>query len=212
MGYTVNLSGDHPQNMLATNLAMTAYMLTGEEKYRDWILEYVDAWVDRAARNGGNLPSNIGLDGSIGGEWDGKWWGGVYGWNFRPKSADGSDNPGNNYVMRGARVGFGIAFMLTGDRKYVDTLRAQIENMYAAQKVIDGRLMVPHKYGDDGWYAYIDNSARRGGNVNFWSLPELTDIYTWTLEEADLPRVAEEPWVRYLRGEDPDFPMEAMAR
>lgn len=212
MGYTVNLSGDHPQNMLATNLAMTAYLLTGEEKYRNWILEYVDAWVDRAARNGGNLPSNIGLDGSIGGEWDGKWWGGVYGWNFRPKSADGSDNPGNNYVMRGARVGFGIAFMLTGDRKYVDTLRAQIENMYAAQKVIDGRLMVPHKYGNDGWYAYIDNSSRGGGNVNFWSLPELTDIYTWTLEEADLPRVAEEPWVRYLRGEDPDFPMEAMAR
>ena len=84
--------------------------------------------------------------------------------------------------------------------------------MYAAQKVIDGRVMVPHKYGDDGWYAYIDNSARRGGNVNFWSLPELTDIYAWTLEEADLPRVAEEPWVRYLQGQAPGFPMEAMAR
>ena len=64
--------------------------------------------------------------------------------------------------------------------------------MYAQQKVIDGKLMVPHKYGDDGWYAYIDNSLRGGGNVNFWSLPELVDIYTWTLKASDLPRVAEE--------------------
>ena len=212
MGYTVNLSGDHPQNLLTTNLAMTAYMLTGEKKYRDWILEYTDAWIDRAARNGGNLPSNIGLDGSMGGEWDGKWWGGVYGWNFRPKSEDGSDNPGNNYVMRGARVGFGIAYLLTGDHKYVNTLRRQIDNTYAAQKVIDGKLMVPHKYGDNGWYAYIDNSLRGGGNVNFWSLPELTDIYTWTWEASDLPRVKEEPWVRYLQGEAPKFPLEAIAR
>ena len=212
MGYAVNLSGDHPQNMLTTNLAMTAYLLTGEKKYRDWILEYVGAWVERAARNGGNLPSNIGLDGSIGGTWDGKWWGGVYGWNFRPKSEDGSENAGNNYVMRGARVGFGIAFLLTGDHQFVDTLRKQIDNMYAQQKVIDGKLMVPHKYGDDGWYAYIDNSLRGGGNVNFWSLPELVDIYTWTLKASDLPRVAEEPWVRYLRGEAPAFPMEAIAK
>ncbi len=211
MGYTVNLSGDHPQNMLTTNLAMTAYMLTGERKYRDWILEYVGAWAKRAASNGGNLPSNIGLDGSIGGEWDGKWWGGVYGWNFRPQSEDGSDNAGNNYVMRGARVGFGIAFLLTGDHQYVDTLRNQIDNMYAQQKVVDGKLMVPHKYGDNGWYAYIDNSLRGGGNVNFWSLPELTDIYTWTLKASDLPRVSEEPWLHYLQGESPAFPLEAIA-
>ena len=29
-----------------------------------WVLEYVDAWRDRAAANGGNFPSNIGLDGT----------------------------------------------------------------------------------------------------------------------------------------------------
>ena len=80
----VDLSGDHPLNLMATNLAMTAYMLTHEEKYRSWILEYVDAWKERARENGGNIPTNIGLDGSIGGQWDGKWYGGVYGWNFRP--------------------------------------------------------------------------------------------------------------------------------
>ena len=39
--------GDHPMNLGATTLAFTAYALTGEAKYRDWVLEYVDAWVER---------------------------------------------------------------------------------------------------------------------------------------------------------------------
>ena len=205
LGYTVSLRGDHPQNMLTTNLALTAYMLTGETKYRDWILDYIDAWVERADQNGGNLPSNIGLDGSIGGEWNGKWWGGVYGWNFRPNSAS------YNYIMRGARVGFGIAFLLTGEHKYINTLRNQIDNMYAQKKTIDGREMIPHKYGDEGWYGYVEKS-RAGGNVNFGSLPELTDIYTWTLKDTDLPRIADEPWVQYSRGKAPGFPMDAITR
>ena len=40
-----DIVGDHPQNLCATSLATTAYMLTHEPKYRDWVLEYVDAWV-----------------------------------------------------------------------------------------------------------------------------------------------------------------------
>ena len=34
-------------NLGATTLGFTAYALTGEVKYRDWLLEYVDAWVER---------------------------------------------------------------------------------------------------------------------------------------------------------------------
>ena len=46
------------------------------------MLEYVDAWRERAAANGDIIPSNIGLDGKIGGAAGGKWYGGVYGWGF----------------------------------------------------------------------------------------------------------------------------------
>jgi hypothetical protein len=77
-----DIIGDHPQNLLATSLPLNAYLLTGEEKYRRWLLEYVDAWCERARANGGILPSNIGLDGTIGGATGGKWYGGVYGWGF----------------------------------------------------------------------------------------------------------------------------------
>ena len=38
----------------------------------------------RAKDNDGIIPSNIGLDGKIGGATDGKWWGGAYGWGFSP--------------------------------------------------------------------------------------------------------------------------------
>ena len=37
--------GDNPTNLATTVLAFNAYAHTGEEKYRRWLLEYVDAWV-----------------------------------------------------------------------------------------------------------------------------------------------------------------------
>jgi hypothetical protein len=35
--------GDNFLNLAATNLHLNAYMLTHEEKYRDWVIEYVNA-------------------------------------------------------------------------------------------------------------------------------------------------------------------------
>ena len=62
--------------------AIGRYATTGDQKYYDHIVEYVGAWQKRTAENGGVIPSNIGLDGTIGGETDGRWWGGTYGWGF----------------------------------------------------------------------------------------------------------------------------------
>ena len=39
-----DIGGNHPLNLLATSMPMNAYILTGQEKYRRWLLEYVDAW------------------------------------------------------------------------------------------------------------------------------------------------------------------------
>ena len=54
---------DSPMNLQATTLALNAYLLSGEQRWRDWLLEYVDAWVERATANGDILPSKVGLDG-----------------------------------------------------------------------------------------------------------------------------------------------------
>ena len=74
--------GDVPLNLGATSLMMHAFAYTGDEKYRAWVVDYLDAWVERTARNGGITPDNIGLSGEIGEYNDGKWWGGYYGWRW----------------------------------------------------------------------------------------------------------------------------------
>ena len=45
----------------AGTLGFNAYVLTGEAKYRDWLLGYVDAWIERTAANDGILPTKVGV-------------------------------------------------------------------------------------------------------------------------------------------------------
>ena len=77
-----DVAGDSPLNLCSTTQVFNAFALTGEAKYKQHCVDYLDAWLSRTAANGGVPPSNIGLDGTIGGSCDGKWWGGVYGWGF----------------------------------------------------------------------------------------------------------------------------------
>ena len=48
-----DVGGDHPLNLQTTSLAANAYACTGDEKYRDSLIEYVDAWCTRTADNDG---------------------------------------------------------------------------------------------------------------------------------------------------------------
>ena len=43
-GDWTNVKGDIPMNLHATSLVSNAYLLTGEQKYKDWLVEYVGAW------------------------------------------------------------------------------------------------------------------------------------------------------------------------
>ena len=191
-----NIVGDHPLNLCAATLGMNAYMLTQDKKYRDWLIEYVGAWRERVEQNGGNIPTNIGLDGRIGGEWGGKWYGGVFGWNFWPQTGS------RNYYIRGPRMSFGEAFMLTKDERFIDAMRHQIDNLYAAKKVENGRILLPNKYGDNGWYGY---SRDTHSDVQ-------RDIYLWSMNPKDMDRIASDPWISYLEGRNPDYPAQALGR
>lgn len=189
-----NIRGDHPLNLASTTLALNAYMLTRDDKYRRWLLEYTGAWHQRVLENGGNIPTNIGLDGTIGGEWDGKWYGGVFGWNFWPESNS------RNYFLRGPRIGFGNAYLLTHDAKFLQPLRLQLRNLYAASKVVGSEIHLPNKYGDDGWYGY--RNARR--------TDVLRDIYLWSMDPTDLEHLEDDPWISFLLGENPGYPVQAL--
>ncbi len=194
-----DIIGDHPQNLCATTLALNAYMLTGEAKYREWLLEYVDAWLERMRANGGVIPTNIGLDGKIGGAVGGRWYGGVYGWGFSVEVPQTGAIAHRNRVGRGL-VGFGNAYLLTGDRRYIDAWTQMIDKVNSHVKTVGGKTMYPRMHGDDGWYAYASSP---------WSEGAL-ECYFWTCDEADRARVRHHGWIRFLQGQDPAYPERAL--
>ena len=55
--------GDVATNLGATTLVTNAYLFGGEAKYRDWVVEYTESWMDRTRQNGGVIPDNVGLSG-----------------------------------------------------------------------------------------------------------------------------------------------------
>jgi hypothetical protein len=194
--------GDNPLNLGATCLALNAYMLEGESKYRDWLLEYVGAWVERTRANGDIMPSNIGLDGIIGGACDGKWYGGVYGWGFTVTVPQSGELAHRNLVSRHAVYGLGNALLLTGDQQYVDLWRRLLNavNANAIQK--DGVTMYPHMHGDQGWYDYRPDSYSDGA----------LEVYYWSMNPQDLDRISADEWIAFLLGRNAGYPEEALRR
>src|SRR2546426_4768635 len=124
-----DIVGDNPVNLMATMLALNAYTVAQEPKYKKWLLDYVDAWVQRMIDNNGIIPSNIGLDGTIGGATGGKWYGGVWGWAFSVKWPQTGEKLIHLNHSGSAIVGFGNAFMLTGNQRYLDVWRQMIHKV-----------------------------------------------------------------------------------
>ena len=198
--YTDTL-GDHPQNLTATTLALNAYILTGEAKYRNWLIDYVEAWLDRMEANNGIIPSSVGLDGTIGGETDGNWWGSVYGWGFSVVVPQTGKIAHRTRVYRAA-IGFGNAFLLTGDRRFVDAWTRMLDIVNSNAKTVEGEKRYPHMYGDDGWYDF------RSKPVSWAAL----ECWFWTMDEKDKKRVSDHPWLRFLSGDNPNYPEDSLRR
>lgn len=203
--------GDHPLNLASTGLALNAYMLTGEKKYKDWVLEYVGAWKQRTDANGGNIPTNIGLNGQPGGEYGGKWYKGTYGWNFTVYDGEIDQMAHRNTFDAGSWPGFGNAYLVSkGDPGFVATLRKQMENLYAQKKVINGKTMLPNGYGDprghkftggkEEWYNYTPNLFTN----------RLLEIYLWSLDPKDRQNLPADPWLSFLDGKDAAYPERAL--
>ncbi|MCI0637848.1 MAG: hypothetical protein L0Y70_02155 [Gemmataceae bacterium] len=194
-----DIVGDHPQNLMATSLALNAFLLTGEKKYKDWILDYADAWRQRILDNGGILPTNVGLDGKIGGAAGGKWYGGVYGWAFTvvvPQTGKLAHR--NNHVL--GIHGFGNAFLLTGDDRFLDPWRQMIDKVNAHSKTANSVALYPHMHGDQGWYDFRPDKYKHGAE----------EIWYWSMRDSDLARVPPSGWIAYLQGKNSSFPEQAL--
>lgn len=165
--------GDVPLNLGASSLMTHAFAYTGEEKYRAWVLDYLAAWEERTARNGGITPDNIGLSGEIGEYNDGKWWGGYYGWRWPHGSVS---------LLEPLSVAGMNAAALTGEMKHLDLLRSQMDMLWGLR---DGE-MVPNRHYDEGWRDFRHPHPMFG--VYLWAI---------SMDEADAAR-AERGWAHEL--------------
>ena len=78
------------------------------------------------------IPSNIGLDGTIGGEAGGNWWGGTYGWGFNCVVPQTGERVWRSAFGTHAAMGFGNAILLTGDvERYAGVWRGVLDAVNA---------------------------------------------------------------------------------
>ncbi len=192
--------GDHFLNLAATTLPTNAYLVAGEAKYKRWIVEYMDAWLDRMRRNGGVIPSFVDLDATIGGP-EGKWWGNAYGWGFSPVNPVTGRREDRNRIAW-ALPGFNNALLVTGDQKYVDAWRGMIDAVNSHAREIDGRRQYPTMHDARGWYGWRSTP---------WNVGAL-EVWYWSQKPEDLERVSAAGWIDFLRGRTPAYPEQALTR
>lgn len=202
-------AGDNFLNLAATGLALNAYMLTRQTKYRDWLLEYAGAWKERTLACGGMIPSNVGLDGKPGGEHGGQWWKGTYGWNFTIYDGEIEKIAHRNYFHAGTWPGFGNALLVSGDQSWVDLLRRQMDLIYAQKRVENGRILLPQMYGDPRGYRYNGPPQWYHYTENLF-LERLIEIYLRSMDPRDLERIPKAGWIGFLEGTEPDYPVRAL--
>jgi hypothetical protein len=200
--------GDVPLNLTATSLVTHTFLHTGEAGDRRWVLDYLAAWAERAERNGGLIPDNVGPSGLIGECLDGKWWGGYYGWRWPH---------GWPTIIEPVTIACGNATLLTGDPARLALARSQLDRLWALGREEGGRWVVPHKHRDGGWTAYRPPNPVHP--IACWYLSQ---------EEEDLARVERlrrpgdwggpvptvgkgligntAPWFEFIRGRNPAYP------
>ncbi|MDG4781342.1 hypothetical protein O7614_16960 [Micromonospora sp. WMMD961] len=224
--------GDTAVNLAATTLAVNAWLYDHDEGLADWVLEYVDAWRERAAANGGLLPDNVGPSGQVGELHGGAWYGGHYGWTWPH---------GLHSILPAATVAALNAVVLTGRVDRLDLVDGTLDAVLAHGEVADGiaargslgpgwaerlgadettrELLVPYRHGPQGWF---DRHPVPLTPV-LWRAWARGDIATDTLIErlraasdTDWEAVRwfhdkeeqghEAPWIGYLAGRNPDYP------
>ena len=139
------MRGDVPLNLTSTGLMANAYMYTGDEKYKSWILDYTDAWIKRVEDNDGFIPDNIGLSGKVGEYMNGNHWGGYYGWRW-PHGLPSFLEPTLNAAWN--------ALLVSGDASYHRLPHSVFDLVLKETKTEDGEILVPYRYDDRGWYSF----------------------------------------------------------
>lgn len=229
--------GDVVANLSITGLVLNAYVLTGEDRYARWIERYVSGWRARAAENGGVIPDNVGLDGVVGSQLDGRSYGGHYGWTW----------PHGIYSLgQAAAVGSLAAAIVSGDLSHLDLARAQydevieqgrIERFSASDSSVKHwwgahlgpdvdtpTFLVPYRRSDKGWFDW--NPVQVSVPFALWHFSnDAKDLarlrmlrersgFDWRAVRPVREKEEgghEDAWFTYLEGDNPGYPETILA-
>ncbi|GAA1189201.1 hypothetical protein F4556_006617 [Kitasatospora gansuensis] len=229
--------GDTAVNLAAAGLVLNAWVVSGEQRYRDWIVEYVGAWRDRTLANDGIIPDNVSPDGEVGGLLEGRWYGAHYGWSWPH---------GWHSVGHAATVAALAAAATTGDDDYLSMVTTSLDALIARGKVMPfseadsslrskwvaelgpdvdkPTLHLPFRHNDSGWFDY--NPVTAPVPVALWhhTASDADRVRLERLREADpidwrtvRPFRAKEEsghekaWFAFLAGDDPGYPERILA-
>ena len=198
-----NVRGDTPPNFGATTFVSGAYLLTGEAKYRRWVEDYIGAWCERAAKNDGIFPANVGLSGIVGEHWDGQWWRHMHGTWSLP-------------YFRSILTGVENAMLVSGnDSRYLGAIRRQVHSLHQRGFEHEGKRYAASSFDGQKW----------GGRANLDS--QFVRLYLTDFRADDLALMREDiqkwgtgtrgagcpfyfppnyAWMSFLLGDNPGFP------
>jgi hypothetical protein len=92
------------------------------------------------------------------------------------------------------------AYLLTGEDRFLEPWRKQINVINAQAKTKDGKTMYPRMFGDDGWYSYSTAKYTIG----------VEEIAFLTQKEEDLSQVSRTGWWGYLAGKNDAWPEQSL--
>ena len=200
--------GDVPINLTAAPLIANAFLYTGDEKYRQWIVDYLGKWTDLTRHNGGITPDNVGLSGRIGEHNGGHWWGGYYGWKWPRGGTD---------IVLATLTAAKVALLVTGEDHWLDLPRSQAQVMLARGEIRDGVSIVPIRYDSSRkWHHFTRESPYP--YVHLWHLSQSAQDWEHVERLGELEKIrggVRDPdlgWAYFVRGANPQFPVEAFRR
>lgn len=206
------MKGDVPLNLASTSMMLNAYMYTGDEKYKKWVVEYTQTWILRVEEHEGFLPDNVGLSGKVGENMGGKKWGGYYGWRWPH---------GLLNQMEATVIGASNAYLVSGDSSFLSLPKAVIELVEGQGKTENGQLLVPNRFDDRGWWDYrpmrpkypthlwyISREAEDWKRAKRLTEPDKWNNTLYKKGKGDSENTA--PWMGFLEGKNPDFPVEML--
>jgi hypothetical protein len=197
-----NVKGDAQANLAASTFVANAYLLSGDEKYRRWVIDYVSVWCRYAADHDGIFPANVGLSGKVGEHWDGKWWTHMHGnWGLSRTLVAGLENASllsggdGNYMEAIRRLAAGLMKHAVQDKGRKFAPGSFDGNQWAGRAKLDDlltRLYLTTFRADDLALAEADMEARGVGGP-----PGNRDPFYTTPHYA---------WLSYLLGKNPEYP------